>query len=195
MNVNLPNLSRNDLRARTARGLCKWNNELSAVEREERVTSLRIRGAEKKTQLSLQHKLGHPDPLRLDRGHILGLGPQIGVGEEFRNIAVTCYAKDVKCSTEGQGQTQTIKNETILTNKAPLQSKEKSPKLDDGGTGLPPRDGDGGGGGGGGGGGWGGGGFVFWALLLLIGFLRDRELDKPYTGLKPKKKQRRRQFT
>ncbi|BBN05420.1 hypothetical protein MPTK1_3g12950 [Marchantia polymorpha subsp. ruderalis] len=195
MNVNLPNLSRNDLRGRTARGLCKWNNEFSVVEREERVTSLRIRGAEKKTQLSLQHKLGHHDLLRLDRGHILGLGPQICVADEFRKSAVTCHTKEVKCSTEGQGQTQTIKNETISTNKAPLQSKEMSPKLDDGGTGLPPRDGDGGGGGGGGGGGWGGGGFVFWALLLLIGFLRDRELDKPYTGLKPKKKQRRRQLT
>ncbi|KAL2635026.1 hypothetical protein R1flu_006505 [Riccia fluitans] len=194
MNLNLPPLSRNDLRVRTVTGVCRKNTESTSADREERVSSLRIRGG-KNNKISLRQTLGRTHSLQLDRGHIFGLGAQVGASEELRSTAATCYSKEVRCSTEGQGQTQTIKNETILTNKAPLQSKEKSPKLDDGGSGLPPRDGDGGGGGGGGGGGWGGGGFVFWALLLFIGFLRDRELDKPYSGPKLKKRQKRRQFT
>ncbi|KAL3692678.1 hypothetical protein R1sor_006329 [Riccia sorocarpa] len=194
MNLNLPPLSRNDLRVRTVTGVCRRNTELISADREEHASSVRIRG-EKNKKLTLRQGLGCSHSLKLDRGHILGIGTPIGAADESRSTAVTCYAKEVRCSTEGQGQTQTIKNETILTNKAPLQSREKSPKLDDGGTGLPPRDGDGGGGGGGGGGGWSGGGFVFWALLLLVGFLRDRELDKPYSGPKLKKKQKRRQFT
>ncbi len=44
-------------------------------------------------------------------------------------------------------------------------------KLDDGGIGGGP---------GGGGGGGGGSGFLFWGLLMLIGFLRDNESEKPY---------------
>ncbi|CAM6118755.1 unnamed protein product [Calypogeia fissa] len=119
-------------------------------------------------------------PLGLEndrRGHVAGL--------------LHCSAAlGTRCQTEGEGQTQTIKNETILVNKVPLESKQMIPKLDDGAGGFPPNDGDGGGGGGGGGGGWGQGGFVFWALVLLVGFLRDRELDKPYQQKKPKKMKR-----
>lgn len=55
-----------------------------------------------------------------------------------------------------------------------IVGKEKSPDLDDGGTGLPPRDDDGGGGGGGGGGGW-SGGFFFFGFLAFLGFLKDNE--------------------
>lgn len=58
--------------------------------------------------------------------------------------------------------------------------KEKSPELDDGGTGFPPRDdGDGGGGGGGGGGGW-KGGFFFFGFLAFLGLLKDKEEEGPY---------------
>lgn len=62
-----------------------------------------------------------------------------------------------------------------------LSGKEKSPELDDGGTGLPPRDDDGGGGGGGGGGGpnW-SGGFFFFGFLALLGLLKDQESEGPY---------------
>lgn len=61
-----------------------------------------------------------------------------------------------------------------------ISGKEKSPELDDGGTGFPPRDdGDGGGGGGGGGHGW-SGGFFFFGLLAFLGFLKDQESEGPY---------------
>jgi hypothetical protein len=51
------------------------------------------------------------------------------------------------------------------------KDKAFTPKLDDGGIGGGP---------GGGGGGDGGSGFLFWGLLMLIGFLRDNESEKPY---------------
>ncbi|KAG1364298.1 putative Vacuolar protein sorting-associated protein 32 [Cocos nucifera] len=49
-------------------------------------------------------------------------------------------------------QTQTVTRQSSTITIAPIQGKEKSPELDDGGTGFPPRDDDDGGGGGGGGG-------------------------------------------
>jgi len=52
-----------------------------------------------------------------------------------------------------------------------------NPKLDDGGTGLPPRD-DGGGGGGGGGGGSSSGGFFLFGFLLILSYLKDLEAEK-----------------
>ena len=62
-----------------------------------------------------------------------------------------------------------------------ISGKEKSPELDDGGTGFPPRDdGDGGGGGGGGGGHHWSGGFFFFGLLAFLGFLKDQESEGPY---------------
>lgn len=54
--------------------------------------------------------------------------------------------------------------------------KEKSPDLDDGGTGFPPRDDDGGGGGGGH---W-KGGFFFFGFLAFLGLLKDQEEEGPY---------------
>lgn len=58
--------------------------------------------------------------------------------------------------------------------------KEKSPQLDDGGTGFPPGgDDDGGGGGGGGGGNW-SGGFFFFGFLAFLGFLKDKESEGSY---------------
>lgn len=58
-----------------------------------------------------------------------------------------------------------------------IAGKEKSPELDDGGTGLPPGDDDDGGGGGGGGGGNFSGGFFFFAFLALLGLLKDQESE------------------
>jgi len=57
-----------------------------------------------------------------------------------------------------------------------LSGKEKSPQIDDGGSGFPPRDDDDGGGGGGGGGNW-SGGFFFFGFLAFLGFLKDKESE------------------
>lgn len=67
-----------------------------------------------------------------------------------------------------------------LAIKTKIAGKEKSPQLDDGDSGFPPRDdGDGGGGGGGGGGNW-SGGFFFFGFLAFLGFLKDKESEGPY---------------
>ncbi|KAD6453961.1 hypothetical protein R6Q59_015723 [Mikania micrantha] len=80
----------------------------------------------------------------------------------------------------GAEQTQTVTRQSSTITIAPIQGKEKSPDLDDGGTGLPPRDDDGGGGGGGGGGGWSSGGFFFFGFLAFLGFLKDQEKEGTY---------------
>lgn len=59
-----------------------------------------------------------------------------------------------------------------------IPGKEKPPKLDDGGTGLPPRNDGGGGGGGGGGHKW-SGGFYFFAFLVFLDYLKDLESEEP----------------
>ncbi|GFP89107.1 hypothetical protein PHJA_001054400 [Phtheirospermum japonicum] len=64
------------------------------------------------------------------------------------------------CAAE---QTQTVTRQSSTITVAPIQGKEKSPDLDDGGAGFPPRDdGDGGGGGGA------RGPLVRWVLLLWL---------------------------
>lgn len=93
--------------------------------------------------------------------------------------ALICSASlNARCATEGQTQTVTRQSSTITI--APIQGKEKSPELDDGGTGLPPRDDDGGGGGGGGGGPNWSGGFFFFGFLALLGLLKDSESEGDY---------------
>ncbi|KAK3037174.1 hypothetical protein RJ639_031061 [Escallonia herrerae] len=96
----------------------------------------------------------------------------------MKSSSVTCAASlNARCGAE---QTQTVTRQSSTITVAPIQGKEKSPDLDDGGTGLPPRDdGDGGGGGGGGGGGW-TGGFFFFGFLAFLGFLKDQESEGPY---------------
>ncbi|XP_068638201.1 protein FERTILITY RESTORER RF2, mitochondrial-like [Aristolochia californica] len=92
--------------------------------------------------------------------------------------AMICAAAlNARCGAE---QTQTVTRQSSTITIAPVQGKEKSPELDDGGTGLPPRDdGDGGGGGGGGWGGW-SGGFFFFGFLAFLGLLKDKENEGPY---------------
>jgi len=98
----------------------------------------------------------------------------ISLSRRTKSASIICAAAlSARCSAE---QTQTITRESSTITVAPVQGKEKSPDLDDGGTGLPPRDDDGGGGGGGGGGGW-SGGFFFFGFLALLGFLKDNEDD------------------
>ncbi|KAJ0988200.1 hypothetical protein J5N97_006556 [Dioscorea zingiberensis] len=95
-----------------------------------------------------------------------------------RSAAMICAASlNARCGAE---QTQTVTRQSSTITIAPIQGKEKSPELDDGGTGFPPRDDDGGGGGGGGGGpGW-SGGFFFFGFLAFLGMLKDKESEGPY---------------
>ncbi|KAL1817490.1 hypothetical protein DCAR_0521934 [Daucus carota subsp. sativus] len=94
-----------------------------------------------------------------------------------RSASVICAAAlNARCSAE---QTQTVTRQSSTITVAPIQGKEKSPDLDDGGDGFPPRDDGDGGGGGGGGGGW-SGGFFFFGFLAFLGLLRDQESESPY---------------
>ncbi|KAK6154497.1 hypothetical protein DH2020_008745 [Rehmannia glutinosa] len=95
-----------------------------------------------------------------------------------KHAPVICGAAlNATCAAE---QTQTVTRQSSTITVAPIQGKEKSPELDDGGSGFPPRDdGDGGGGGGGGGGHW-SGGFFFFGFLAFLGFLKDQESEGPY---------------
>ncbi|CAK9163495.1 unnamed protein product [Ilex paraguariensis] len=119
------------------------------------------------------------------------------IGLEPASI-ICAAALNARCGAE---QTQTVTRQSSTITVAPIQGalfllllltrvtslvlrlksvgKEKSPELDDGGTGFPPRDDDGGGGGGGGGGGW-SGGFFFFGFLAFLGFLKDQESEGPY---------------
>ncbi|KAL3637556.1 hypothetical protein CASFOL_018724 [Castilleja foliolosa] len=95
-----------------------------------------------------------------------------------RHASLICaVALNATCAAE---QTQTVTRQSSTITVAPIQGKEKSPDLDDGGAGFPPRDdGDGGGGGGGGGGHW-SGGFFFFGFLAFLGLLKDQESEGPY---------------
>lgn len=92
------------------------------------------------------------------------------------SLQVICFAGlKARCSTEQQ----TIQHQSAVISKAPVQGKERTPELDDGGTGGGPGRDDGGGGGGGGWGGWSGGFFLF-GFLAFLGFLQDKEREGPY---------------
>ncbi|KAL3360497.1 hypothetical protein AABB24_013759 [Solanum stoloniferum] len=97
--------------------------------------------------------------------------------QERRASIICAAALNARCA---EGQTQTVTRESSTITVAPVQGKEKSPDLDDGGTGFPPRDDDGGGGGGGGGGGHWKGGFFFFGFLAFLGLLKDQEEEGPY---------------
>ncbi|KAM3266701.1 protein YELLOW LEAF 1, choloroplastic [Capsicum chacoense] len=97
--------------------------------------------------------------------------------QEKRASIICAAALNARCA---EGQTQTVTRESSTITVAPVQGKEKSPELDDGGTGFPPRDDDGGGGGGGGGGGHWKGGFFFFGFLAFLGLLKDQEEEGPY---------------
>ncbi|CAN6467976.1 unnamed protein product [Victoria cruziana] len=110
----------------------------------------------------------------LGSGLALPIRPHIYTAAS-RNLRCSA-ALNATCATEQQ----TIQHQSAVITNAPVQGKEKSPELDDGGTGFPPRDDDdGGGGGGGGGGGW-TGGFFFFGFLAFLGFLKDQESEGPY---------------
>ncbi|CAL0313273.1 unnamed protein product [Lupinus luteus] len=97
-------------------------------------------------------------------------------GTRAQSATIICAAAlNARCGAE---QTQTVTRQAPTITHVP--GKEKSPQLDDGDSGLPPRDdGDGGGGGGGGGGNW-SGGFFFFGFLAFLGFLKDKETEDTY---------------
>ncbi|CAI9303448.1 unnamed protein product [Lactuca saligna] len=119
------------------------------------------------------HCLLPPKPLSIQPA-TFGRQTQIS---QLKSAAFICAsALNARCGAE---QTQTVTRQSSTITIAPVQGKEKSPDLDDGGTGFPPRDDDGGGGGGGGGGGW-SGGFFFFGFLAFLGFLKDQEKEGAY---------------
>ncbi|KAJ0240179.1 hypothetical protein HA466_0228470 [Hirschfeldia incana] len=108
------------------------------------------------------------------------VGMGLGLDSRKRSLLICNSAANAKCS-ESQGQTQTVLRESPTITQAPVHSKEKSPSLDDGGDGFPPRDDGDGGGGGGGGGNW-SGGFFFFGFLAFLGLLKDKEGEEDYRG-------------
>ncbi|XP_051136012.1 protein YELLOW LEAF 1, choloroplastic-like [Andrographis paniculata] len=115
-------------------------------------------------------------PLRMQfqsvGGRIITYTPRV------KHSSVICAAAlSATCAAE---QTQTVTRQSSTITVAPIEGKEKSPELDDGGSGFPPRDDDDGGGGGGGGGGHWSGGFFFFGFLAFLGFLKDQESEGPY---------------
>ncbi|KAL6543063.1 hypothetical protein OROHE_010583 [Orobanche hederae] len=93
--------------------------------------------------------------------------------------AIRVKHASVICAAMSATQTETVTRQSSTITAAPIHGKEKSPELDDGGAGLPPRDDGGGGGGGGGGGHWSGGFFLF-GFLALLGLIRDEEGEGSY---------------
>ncbi|XP_065880370.1 protein YELLOW LEAF 1, choloroplastic-like [Euphorbia lathyris] len=123
------------------------------------------------------YKLAMSGPIRLPQQlqHINGRKNC----DRKRSASVTCSAAtNARCSASGQSQTVTLEAPTIT--KAPVREPTQTPKIDDGGPGLPPGGDDGGGGGGGGGGGNWSGGFFFFGFLAFLGFLKDKETDEDY---------------
>ncbi|KAK4356596.1 hypothetical protein RND71_025567 [Anisodus tanguticus] len=117
------------------------------------------------------HPLGMQSQVINNRRHV------ICPVQQKRASIICALSLNARCA---EGQTQTVTRESSTITVAPVQGKEKSPDLDDGGTGFPPRDDDGGGGGGGGGGGNWKGGFFFFGFLAFLGLLKDQEDEGPY---------------
>ncbi|KAI3991505.1 hypothetical protein MKX01_006807 [Papaver californicum] len=116
------------------------------------------------------------DALNLRPGTFQSMKP-IKLSTRMQARSLICAAMNARCGAE---QTQTVTRESSTITVAPVQGKEKSPDLDDGGTGLPPGDDGDGDGGGGGGGGWSSGGFFFFGFLAFLGLLKDKESEDPY---------------
>ncbi|KAK8691402.1 hypothetical protein V6N13_074913 [Hibiscus sabdariffa] len=135
-----------------------------------------------RTRLKLQIKCS--DRFGCSRIKPTGLGlelqPIVGRSRKqyFSVLCAAAVALNATCSASGQ--TQTVTREAPTITQAPVHSKEKSPQLDDGDSGFPPRDDDGGGGGGGGGGGNWSGGFFLFGFLAFLGFLKDKESEEDY---------------
>uniref|UniRef100_A0A2N9HMH5 Uncharacterized protein n=1 Tax=Fagus sylvatica TaxID=28930 RepID=A0A2N9HMH5_FAGSY len=90
--------------------------------------------------------------------------------------SVICAAAlNVRCGAATAEQTQTVTQKSPTITHIP--GKEKSPRLDDGGSGFPPYDRGGGGGGGGGGGDIPSGGWVLFGFLGVLGFLKEKEIQ------------------
>ncbi|CAJ1963820.1 unnamed protein product [Sphenostylis stenocarpa] len=123
--------------------------------------------------------LSLPRPSRTTNNSISSSCARFPFGTRSRSTQtaniICAAALNARCGAE---QTQTVTRQAPTITHIP--GKEKSPQLDDGGTGFPPRDDDDGGGGGGGGGGNWSGGFFFFGFLAFLGFLKDKETEDTY---------------
>jgi len=91
--------------------------------------------------------------------------------------ATRTQSASLRCGAAPGGAVETRPVTIKSPTEAPIIGLVNSPKLDDGGTGLPPRD-DGGGGGGGGGGGSSSGGFFLFGFLLILSYIKDLEAER-----------------
>ncbi|KAK6230927.1 hypothetical protein QUC31_002445 [Theobroma cacao] len=110
----------------------------------------------------------------------LQLQPIVGSSRKQSSSVICAATAALNATCSASGQTQTVTREAPTITQAPVHAKEKSPQLDDGDSGFPPRDDDGGGGGGGGGGGNWSGGFFLFGFLAFLGFLKDKEGEEDY---------------
>ncbi|GAB4845896.1 hypothetical protein Ancab_024900 [Ancistrocladus abbreviatus] len=102
-------------------------------------------------RLKCKRPVADPGSLHLNKGpttHASQLylnckGPVTHTSRGQSASLICAAALNARCGAE---QTQTVERQSSTITVAPVQGKEKSPELDDGGTGFPPRD-DGGGGG------------------------------------------------
>ncbi|KAL0798742.1 hypothetical protein Bca101_053917 [Brassica carinata] len=124
-----------------------------------------------RVSMQFQNQIIYPSLKAVGKGAAVGKGFGFASKSKKTSLFACNAALNAKCS---QGQTQTITRESPTITQAPTHGKEKSPKLDDGGSGFPPRN-DGGGGGGGGGGESFSGGFFLFGFLMFMGYLKDLE--------------------
>ncbi|KAF5467095.1 hypothetical protein F2P56_016956 [Juglans regia] len=108
--------------------------------------------------------------------HVDRRQPRMRSSQMQQSSSVVCHVGlNARCSAATSEQTRTV------TRKAPtitgIPGKEKAAKLDDGGFGFPPYHDGRGGGGGGGGGDSSSGGWILFAVLGVLGFLKDKEIE------------------
>ncbi|MED6134795.1 hypothetical protein PIB30_040319 [Stylosanthes scabra] len=109
-----------------------------------------------------------PIPYNIRKGEL-----QIATFQSRLSRVKCAAALDARCAAASA--TQTLIRRSRTTTITP--EKVKSPKLDDNGPGLPPRDNDGNGGGGGGSGGKFSGGLVLLGILGILDILKDIECE------------------
>ncbi|KAG2729860.1 hypothetical protein I3843_01G262900 [Carya illinoinensis] len=101
--------------------------------------------------------------------------PRMRASQMQQSSSVVCHVGlNARCSAATSEQTKTVTRKALTITGTP--GKEKAAKLDDGGFGFPPYH-DGGGGGGGGGGDSSSGGWILFAVLGVLGFLKDKEIE------------------
>ncbi|XP_041023016.1 protein YELLOW LEAF 1, choloroplastic-like isoform X1 [Juglans microcarpa x Juglans regia] len=108
--------------------------------------------------------------------HVDRRQPRMRSSQMQQSSSVVCHVGlNARCSAATSEQTKTVTQKAATISGIP--GKEKAAKLDDGGFGFPPHHDGGGGGGGGGGGDSSSGGWILFAVLGVLGFLKDKEIE------------------